>query len=159
MWGDDRLRIRREEDRVYRIRSARLGYDHQCFCYGMRGRPHLVLVEPRTVNLLNFYFIFLQKRHFSLWGKLNFLWNLHWLVEYNRHPSCVSNFWILFKLHFSIWLVELWPQMNFAMFLAAWTRCWAPHRQWVQSEIFEHQILLTDLYCRSTFDPKRYRVN
>ena len=47
------------------------------------------------------------------------------------HPSCVSNFSILFKLNFLIWLVE----MNLEMFLAIWTRCWALHRQRVQSEV------------------------
>jgi len=50
MWNDYR-----EEDRVYRVLSARLWCDHRCFCYVMPGRPHLVLVEPLTENLLNFY--------------------------------------------------------------------------------------------------------
>ena len=94
MRSDDRWRIRREEDRVYRVRSARLSCDHRCFCYGMRGRPHLVLVQQLTLNLLNFHFIFPRKKHFSLWGKLSFLWNLSWLVEYNRilHASRIFQF-------------------------------------------------------------------
>ena len=50
MRGDDRWRIRKEEDRLYRVRSARLGCDRRRFCYGIRGRPRLVLVEPLIVN-------------------------------------------------------------------------------------------------------------
>ena len=33
--------------------------------------------------------------------------------------------------------------MNLEMFLASWTRCLALHRQWVQSEVVQHQMLLT----------------
>ena len=72
MRGDDRWQIRKEEDRLYRVRSARLGCDYRRFCYGMRGRPRLVLVEPLIVNLPNFYFIFLRKEHYRLRDKLSF---------------------------------------------------------------------------------------
>ena len=65
MRGDDRWRIRKEEDRLHRVRSARLGCDRRCFCYGIRGRPRLVLVEPLIVN-------FLRKEHYSLREKLSF---------------------------------------------------------------------------------------
>ena len=72
MRGDDQWQIRKEEDCLYRVRPARLGCDCRCFCYGMRGRPRLVLVEPLIVNLPNFYFIFLWKEHYSLRDKLSF---------------------------------------------------------------------------------------
>ena len=36
------------------------------------GRPRLVLVEPLTVNLLRFYFIFLRKKHSSRRGRPSF---------------------------------------------------------------------------------------
>ena len=84
MWGDDRWPIRKEEDCLYRVRSARLGCDRWYFCYGMWGRPRLVFVEPLILNLPNFYFTFLRKEHCTLRGKLSFWQNLHWLVECNR---------------------------------------------------------------------------
>lgn len=49
----------------------------------MCASSHLILVEPLTANLMNFYSIFLWKTHFRLWGKLSLLSNLYWLVQYN----------------------------------------------------------------------------
>ena len=57
-------------------------------------------------------------------------------------PFIPFEFFNSVKLHFSIWLVEFWRQMNLEMFLATWTRCWALHRHWVQSEVVQHQMLL-----------------
>ena len=97
MWSDDRWRIRRKEVRVYRVRSARLGCDHRHFCHGMRGRPHLVLVEPLTVNLLNFYLILLRKKHFGPWGRLSFFIKPSLAYRIQSHSSCVSNFFNYFQ--------------------------------------------------------------
>ena len=101
MRGDDRWRIRKEEDRLYRVRPARLGCDRRCFCYGIRRRLRLVLVEPLIVNLPNFYFIFLRKEHYSLRDGSLVLTKSSLTCRRQSHPSCVS-----------ISFLEVWIQMN-----------------------------------------------
>ena len=136
MWSDDRWRIRRDEDRVYRVRSARLSCNHRCFCYGMRGRPHLDLVQPLTVNLLNFHFIFPRKKHFSLWGKLSFLWNLYWLVEYNRilHASRIFQFLVSYTFLMNWRVLALDEFRDVPCNLDLFWALHQLHRQCVQSE-------------------------
>ena len=156
MWSDDRWRIRREEDRVYRVRSARLGCDHQCFCYGIF-----------VMWICWIFTSFSYGRDISAYEVSWVFYETFTGLSNTIVPSCVSNFSILFKLHFSIWLVEFWRQMNLEMFFAAWTRCWALHRRWFQSEVLKEKLFSTkcysnatakekhiDLYSRSTFDPK-----
>ena len=164
MWSDDRWRLRQEEDRVYRVRPARLAWDHQCFCYGMRGRPHLVSVEPLSVSLLNFCFIFLRKRHFSLWGKLSFFCKTFPGLSNTIAPFIPFEFFNSVKLH-SIWLVEFYMApdefrdvpRNLDPLLSS-TPAVGSKRSF-QSEVVQHQMLLQWHRQRETLWPLQSRYD
>ena len=109
------------------------------------GRPHFVLVEPLTANLLNFCLISLRKRHFSLWGKLSFLsWKPSLACRIQSDLSCVSNFLILFNTLFHLACRVLAPD-EFRDVPRNLNQLLSYTLQWVQSEVVQHQLNVTPM--------------